>query len=66
MQRRLISSGSSFERATANERTESLVRAEPKSSTAPGRLAHPSYTTGNAVFQAPRSDVRAQLPPGKD
>lgn len=43
----------SFARATANDRTESLVRAKPKASSTPGRLAHPSYTTGNAVFQTP-------------
>ena len=56
----------SFARATENQRTESLVRAEPKAGPSPGRLAQPSYTTGNAVFQAPRSDVLVQLPADND
>jgi Flp pilus assembly protein TadD len=43
----------SFARATSAERSKSLVSAEPKTTSSPGRLAHPSYTTGNAVFQEP-------------
>ena len=55
----------SFARATENEHTQSLVRTDTKPvSSAPGRLAHPSYTTGNAAFQAPRPDVR-QLQSGE-
>jgi Flp pilus assembly protein TadD len=54
----------SFARATENEHAQSLVRTEPKASSPPGRFAHPSYTTGNAVFQTPHSDVR-QLQPGE-
>ena len=53
----------SLARATENERAQSLVRAETKVSSSPGRLARPSYTTGNAVFQAP-PDVRL-LQPGE-
>ncbi len=48
--------------ARASQRHESPMRTEAKPSTAPGRLAHPAYTTGNAVFQAPHSDVLVQLP----
>ncbi len=57
----------SVARATANARQDSLVRTLPKPvSSSPGRLAHPSYTTGNAVLQAPRSDVLVQLPDEED
>jgi tetratricopeptide (TPR) repeat protein len=43
----------SFVRATENDRTQSLTRTEVAPSSAssrPGRLANPSYTTGNAVL----------------
>ena len=43
----------SFARATENDRTQSLVRteAEPSSaSSGPGRLGHPSYTSGDPVL----------------
>jgi tetratricopeptide (TPR) repeat protein len=49
----------SFARATANEHKESVVRTEPKTVSAPGRL-HPSYTTDKTVFQTP--GVLEQLP----
>lgn len=39
----------SFARANENQRPESLMRTEANSGS-PGRLAHPSYTTGNAVL----------------
>lgn len=43
----------SFARASENQRPESIMRTEATPSSAsssPGRLAHPSYTTGNAVL----------------
>ena len=40
----------SFARATENLRSESVTRTEATPSSAPGRLGHPSYTTGNAVL----------------
>jgi Flp pilus assembly protein TadD len=43
----------SFARAAGKEHSQSLVQTEPKAVSAPGRLVHPSYTTGNAVFQTP-------------
>jgi tetratricopeptide (TPR) repeat protein len=52
----------SFARATESQRQESLEGARPIQSSSPGRLSHPAYATGNAVFQAPKSDVLVQLP----
>jgi tetratricopeptide (TPR) repeat protein len=43
----------SFARASEHQRPESIMRTEATPSSAsssPGRLAHPSYTTGNAVL----------------
>jgi Flp pilus assembly protein TadD len=60
----------SVARATASQRPDSLVRtdAKPLTSSAPGRLGHPSYATGNAVFQtqAPRSNVLVEVPVEQD
>ena len=54
----------SFARASASEHPASLVRATPKPTSAPGRLAYPSYTTGSATSQVP--GVLVQAPAQKD
>jgi tetratricopeptide (TPR) repeat protein len=61
-----VEAAKSFARASESQRQESLVRTEAKASSAPGRLPHPSYTTGNAVFQPARPDVLVQLPDDKN
>jgi Flp pilus assembly protein TadD len=55
----------SFAHATSIQQSSALVRAEQKPTSAGGRLVHPSYTTGNAIFQA-QPGVLVQRPPEND
>jgi Flp pilus assembly protein TadD len=56
----------SFARAASTAQPK-LVHAESKPNDAPGRLAHPAYTTGNAVFQTPpQPGMLLQRPPESD